>query len=599
MYRKALAVREKAQVGESEGDALSSSPITGISTEDQIEVIYQINEIISKSRIKTSPETFSFTSQRSGIVLPILINLLALAAILAGVYLSQHLFRLKEESLVSDASGVSSAEGKLLEAVRQESEEQINSKDREIADIQKRLTELNSEREQLKSQMDEQFRLQAGELEEKMVRRLAEEKERLQGEGLSSEELEQRMRTLEAALDDRNKERLDRLRAQMESELAQKESAMDALIKEQTKTVEQARLERMQLQKQYQEREAALTVEFQEREKAMESEQNRLVAEYDQFRQQKEKEDLAGDFILSTYGRVHENLAESNYEQALTNLKGLQRYLLQDSVAVLPAIRERRPVELFIIGSLTKLVEAERQGERLDSQSLVDSADLLNSVSSIVAEADDRYRRGDIVAARELYLSAVERIPAVQSSYQRLRELDNQVEDRNENDFEAKVRSLESELVEARKELSGQRMELARARAEIQRSARKLEEVRRLKQEHEAFEAQGEPEAGRSPEELRDLLHTKLLVKEVLVSEPVRSQHPQLYDQLEQYLDAFGEERAGEGEHKALRDVIGIVDQFGREQGEEELQRVWERYQAAYSRSLLLGLLEALEELLE
>jgi hypothetical protein len=601
LYQKALAVREKAQVEAFKpGEAVLSDQITGVSPEDQIEIIAQIDRIVSSNRIQTTTETFKFSSRRSGIFLPVLINLLAIFAVLSGAYLSQFLFRQKEESLVQSSAGFLSSEGKLLEAVRREAEYQFNKKDQEISAIQKRLSSLYGEREQQKALMDERFRQREGELKEELTRKLVEEQQRLRGEGLSSADVDRRVRTLETTLTAQYRNELDRLQEQLQAELAQKQSGIDALIEDQGKTMEQARQERMRLQEQYQDREATVRAQLQERERELESERNRLAIQYDQLREQREKEQLANDYILNTYQRVSDYFTESLFSEALTSLAGLEQYLFQDSVVALPAVQQRRPVELFIIGSLRKLIENERQLERQDTQSLVDSANLLSSFSRIVAEADSRFQAGDISMARELYLSALEKIPAVRSSYQRLREIDRQAEAKTgEHVFEEKIRLLENDLIKAKKELAAQSLELARIKPAIEQSVRKLEQMQRLKQNYVTAETEGELTATRSPQELRDLLQIKLLVKEILDSEPVRSRYPGMYDKLDLYLDAYGAERAVEGRVEAVQDVIAIVEQFSREQEAEALEGVWERYRVAYSRNRLLRLLEALEDLLE
>jgi hypothetical protein len=93
---------------------------------------------------------------------------------------------------------------------------------------------------------------------------------------------------------------------------------------------------------------------------------------------------------------------------------------------VLPAVSRRRPVELFLIGSLEELARARATSaaEAAATQSLVASAGLIAAVGGLVQEGDAALADKDYLRARDIYLSALAKIPAVRTGTERLAEIE-------------------------------------------------------------------------------------------------------------------------------------------------------------------------------
>jgi chromosome segregation ATPase len=68
--------------------------------------------------------------------------------------------------------------------------------------------------------------------------------------------------------------------------------------------------------------------------------------------------------------------------------------------------------------------------------------------------------------------------------------------------------------------------------------------------------------AGPDREEVEQLLETKTLIREVLISEPVRREHPELYEEMELYLDALGNRRQGAGETQGLYAAVVALQEL-------------------------------------
>ncbi len=600
LYQRALSIYKKMQpIRPVQGEALSKEEEPEIPPDEREEVLTQINEIIAKNRIEIKPETFSFIPQRSGAFFPILLNALAVLTILLGAFLFSSFFNRREESLVTGPAAIITAEAKLIKALKQESEQQLNQKDREISEIQMKLADISSERDKLKSETEAQILKREQELREALEVELKAERQRLQSEGISSERIEQQLRELEENKSREYSEQLELFKKKTEAELAKKEASITAIVDEYEQSLQQARVERTQLQEELKKQEAELQAQFRAREKELESDRSRIAGELDQIREQRQKEELVFDQIFSSYNRVKVNIRASQYDEALKNLDTLYNYLNQESIASLPAIQRRRSVELFIIASLRRLIENERTSVEQDAASLIASADLLTSISSIVEQADNRFRAGDTTAAQELYLSAIEKIPALETSYAALKEIEeSSLEEDRERQAEI-IRKLESEITRAEEELKYEKQAGVQASEIESERAATLERLRTFRERFSSFTEYAELSSGISQEELRDLLEAKLLVKEIIDSEQVRSQYPELYDTMERYFKAFGEEQWKDGQYSTIKDMIAVIDSLINRQDKEDFQAVWERYDEQVQQDLFSQFFDTLRALLE
>jgi hypothetical protein len=101
------------------------------------------------------------------------------------------------------------------------------------------------------------------------------------------------------------------------------------------------------------------------------------------------------------------------------------------------------------------------------------------------------------------------------------------------------------------------------------------------------------------PQTLATLLEAKLLTWQIIGSDPVASQYPELYDTMDQYLDSFGEQRLFEGRYGAVEDMITVINAVLSAKEQEPATELWKRYGYTDREDLLLRLIDKLELLLE
>ncbi len=198
LFRRALELRQQrshlrlVRPEEFRGDQSSEGSVsTETSSEEEIssaereQILSHIDKFLEQNRLEIKSDTFEFTPKQSGLLMPALINISAILLFVVGFFLFSYIFNQRQDSIVSETKTLLTAESKLIEALKKESREQIDQKDRQIQEIQSRLSEINGEREQLKRDSDTAVRQKEQELRAALEAELEAEKQRLQAAGIS------------------------------------------------------------------------------------------------------------------------------------------------------------------------------------------------------------------------------------------------------------------------------------------------------------------------------------------------------------------------------------------------------------------------------
>jgi chromosome segregation ATPase len=496
----------------------------GISVDEQVEIIGQINDVIRRNRIQIHEDTFSFRPRKEGSFIPILVGVAALAVTLIAAALMLYFYDRSERHLMARSSAVLSVEGKVLAAFKKESAEQLGAKDRQILETQARLEELARERDQLKLATQDQIRRREAELEAELDRQLAEQRQKLEREGLGPAAVERKLKDLESRLAEANQRQIAAFRKQTDEQLAAKDASLATMARQYTESLEAFQRERTALEERLEKREAELQAQLREQTAAAESARTAAAGELAQLRSQREKERLFFQQLESGYEKVRGDLKQAQYDLAEKDLDKVQELLSQESVLSLPAIRGRLPLELFTIDSLRRLVAFERAGSQAET--------------------------------------------------------------------EGERRKLEEELRQARDDLNRLSQEVARYQAEAKRRASLEAQLQAMQ---ERYAEAGKRGSASSQSKVLALLETKLNIREILSSEPVKNLHPGLDEQLEKYLDAFGREQRQEGQSAALSDTLTVLDTL--KKGKLDLRRLKGDYSGALG-DLFARFLEKLRGLL-
>ena len=392
LYRRALSISAQG--------ASSYEP-----KEERDAVSAEIERIAAENRIRMAPETLSYVPKRRGFLLPLAGNLFICACIAGALILFSSILNVQEKAVSSDARGVLGAENTLIAALKKQSAQDLRERDTVILDAQQKLTSLSAEAAQLREHGDSLVHARQEELQRAYDARLAEEKGRLALQGVEGAAAAARLQAAErdahAAMD---REMAD-YRRQVEAEQTSRLQEIKSLTAQYQDNMETARQDRLSLQADYARRESELQASSAERvetataaaaqattqaaqanvaaakaaaetakatevaaqattqaaqanvaaAKATEAAQ-RAGAELSLLQESGREERLAQVRITAGYDVVRKSLASSDFTGALAGLDSLKALLDDPALASLFAMRDRRPVDLFLIDSLKELV---------------------------------------------------------------------------------------------------------------------------------------------------------------------------------------------------------------------------------------------------
>jgi hypothetical protein len=402
--------------------------IEEVSPAEREKILHQIDEVVARNRVVLAPESFRISPRRSGIGLPLWINAVVVAVLLAAMVVSSRLLNRQEQVLAAGGGAILSAESKLIETLRQESQRELAQKDRAILEAQARLAEVSRERERLRSETAEAIRRREGELAGELTQALEAERARLQAQGLSTSTVDQRLASFEA---DRRSE-LDRqaeaFRRQVEEQAALREQEIAQLSGQYEQSLRQAQEQRARLETDMQARQAELQQQVRqqsEQTQSAERERAATAAELARLQEAQARQNLVLDQLLTMYDTVNRQISAGQDAQALQSLGALRAYFDQEPARSLPGIQRRRPVEMFLIGSLEELIQARQsRQEQQKAATLVEAGSRLDALRQGMQRAEERFQAGDYGAARQLYQAALAEVPEALRGQERLARLE-------------------------------------------------------------------------------------------------------------------------------------------------------------------------------
>ena len=604
-----------------------------ITPEEREKVLAQIDEAVSSNRLKITEKTFEFSARRKGGVLPAVVNAAAILVIAAGIFLALYLSRRAEHDIVAPPVTILSAEGKMVEALKAESQAQLAGKDREISAIRDRIAGFDSERARIRSDADALVSQKERELQDSFKAALDAERKRLEASGLSATAVSDRIDALQAKNNADMEAQLAAFRARADADSAAKEKAIAALQSENQKSLAQAQADRAQLQADAARQQADLEAGYKQKQLALEKDSAAAQAELTRLRDQQAGQQLVLDQILSWYQKARDQIQAGKPDSALGVLTDFRAYLNSQNLASLPAVTQRRPVDLFLIDSLEELVHAQagQLATAANVQGLVASANLIAAVAAIVQTGDDAFQSQAYAKARELYLSALAKIPAVQAGYAKLVEIESLFADQKNRDISVALAAGNSayrsgdytgaagRYAQALTLMQGDRAAadtLVSQLADIGALRKAAEDAAVIKglqgdaaarartaafitalQSRLAVSGPTATEATSARNALVALLETKLLVQKALLGADVVKQYPTLFDDLNRYLDALAAQSGADARLETLRDLDALL---GSVSGQGQVpEDVLKRYASRDQQALLLSILNRLQALVK
>lgn len=399
-------------------DPAETNGTAGITEEDEREIRLEIERVAGENRITVSEELFDFTPVRNGAVFPVLVNVIGLAVLAGGVFLLAQIFAGNDAELRSSSEQIVTAESRLIEEIRRETEAELAAKEAEIAEIQQQLASISEERAALAADIESQIAQREAQLRAEFESELEAERERLRGLNLSEAEIEERLAEFAQAKEEEYETRLGQFRRETEAQREQLEAELNQLEQQFNQTLDDANAARRQLEEESAARLAAMQSEFQEELAASEAQLSQAEAELSRLAREQERTELVRSQIRGLYAAVNEALAARELQAARDRLRDLRTLLNEESVLRIPALREQRPTELFVVASIERLIGLEERFGNPDTVARLNDAALIQQVADLAARAEAAVAAGDVAGAEALYRQALGVIPAVSESWQ-------------------------------------------------------------------------------------------------------------------------------------------------------------------------------------
>jgi hypothetical protein len=396
---------------------VESSADVPVAGED--EILAEIDKVVAESKISVGPDTFRIKAQRRGLLLPLMVNLLGIIIAVGGVYGLYRYFQEQERALVSEPSAIQTAENALIEALREQAEEELAAKEAEIGSIEERLSRIEAERRALEANLESEIAAREQELRDQLEAELSAERARLEAQGLSEAAIEEQLQDFEAREQARFADELAELEAEAEAEREALEENLSQLESEFQTQLATLQEERVSLEEEIAAREAEIEAraeaELSAREEELTDAEQRLAT----LAELQEREAQVSAQIVGFYNEIRSDLRTGSYEEALEGLQTLETYLNDPTLQEIPLIQERQGTERFVINSLRNLIE-ERQARETDSGTVLAAARQLQRVTELVSQGNEAATAGNSDAAEASYNEALAVIPEIASSYEYL-----------------------------------------------------------------------------------------------------------------------------------------------------------------------------------
>jgi hypothetical protein len=417
LLSKARHLRTSLGLSSNEREEFAFDPASGIPREEQKEILQEIDKLSMQSRISVSSEAFAVHAAKKGVLFPVVVIIAAVVAAGAGFGVFSFLFQRGETQIAREDTATITAEGKLIEQVKKESEARLQEKNQQIGQIQGRLAEIDRQRQDLQANMDAKVRDRETQLRAAMAAEMDAEKARLQKLGMTDQAIQKRLADLEAQKNAANAKELDSYRAKAEEDRRKSEAALKEQQDQFNASLAQANAERQKVVSDSKQREADLQAQLAQKTQESETAQARAQKQLEALTSAKQQEDLAAQQLVGLYAVAQSDIAARDFKKALTSLQAIGNYVNSPDVTALSGMAKRRSVDIFIVDSLRSLVENEMAKEKVDTASLVAASDQIAAIRAQVAEADAQLRAGQLAAAEKLYGDALAAIPEISRSY--------------------------------------------------------------------------------------------------------------------------------------------------------------------------------------
>jgi chromosome segregation ATPase len=341
---------------------------SGISPEEQREILAGINRIAEKNRRSLSDDTQALPAGKKGGVFPVLVNVAAMI-ILAGGFFVLSRFHGREEVRVREGAAVyNPAERALIEEIRRETSSQLEAKENEISLISSKLTGVDAELQDLQSSVETMMGEKEAELRKEMGEAFDAERQRLVDQNLSEAAIAERMRLFDADRIARVNTELANYRQRLDAERAASESNLQNLQEEYRTNLSTLQNERSQILESSRAREASLHAQLEARTRELNavSEQSQAAlssarSELERLSGEQEKAGVIESQLGGYYAAVNSHIRAGRLGEAAEAVRAMREFLNTPAFQSLKSIQARKELYVSAADSLDVMISEARK----------------------------------------------------------------------------------------------------------------------------------------------------------------------------------------------------------------------------------------------
>ncbi|MDR3138952.1 MAG: hypothetical protein LBT95_04685, partial [Treponema sp.] len=338
---------------------------SGISEEEQREILAGIEGLAGKGRPLPAPEPLKGAAKKRGVLFPLLVNGFALLLLGGGFFAlfvshGENALELRENS-----AELGFTERRLIEEIRQETAGKLKEKEQEISAMMAKLAGIDRELQNLQASLDKKLEDKEGELRRIMGEEFDAERQRLAARNLSEAAIVEEMRKFDEQRILRLNEDLAAYRQQLEAEKTASESNFQRLQEEYRNSLIALQNERSQILEASRAREAALYAQAEKRigELSALYEQssaglNSAREELSRLTQEQEQSVLIERQLNGLYTEVNRQIREGLLREAAGTLGSMREFLNTPFFQYTRPFQSRRESHLAAVGALSEIVAA-------------------------------------------------------------------------------------------------------------------------------------------------------------------------------------------------------------------------------------------------
>lgn len=377
-----------------------------VSPEERTEILEKINSAVQESRIAYGPEHWRLDRASSGLGMTVALNVLVIAVTLGGLWSVWTFFQPTREDGAVQEVRIQTAEARLLEELKREASLALGEKDREIAEIQQRLSSIERERQSLITDTEAKIRAKEAELEQRLQAELERERQRLLSQGLGQAEIERRIQALAERRRREIEAELQAFRIQAETERRRLERALDEAQQNYRATLNAAAVERQKILEDVSRREQ----EIQLRAQSVSNQLQQAQSELAQLRARAEQIEALDNQIAGLIARARDQFGRGQWSELKDTSEAIAEVARQPAYEADAQTLARRQGHLLLSQALTSIAES-----RLSQQKAAQSEDGAGSVAQALAlqrswiEAESLLRSAEADWRSERYEAALDK----------------------------------------------------------------------------------------------------------------------------------------------------------------------------------------------